>query len=172
MRLFTALSLDSTQKREIYEWRESQLPKLSPSTPPDNYHMTLAFYGEIQSGQIEALAEHLDAAIKKLNPPMFQLSLDELSYWPHKNMLWLCPKVWPQALEDLANKQRQIGTKFGVKKSTRKYLPHISLARNLIAPPADLPKVDIPVCLNKITLFESNRGDSRMHYHSLMDWPL
>jgi 2'-5' RNA ligase len=172
MRLFTALSLDNTQKREIYEWRESQLPGLAPCIPPDNYHVTLAFYGEIKSGQIESLVDRLDESFLKKKPQSIELDLQEVSYWPTKKMLWVRPTSWPKTLDQMAKKHIQVGTQFGAKLSKRDYLPHITIARNLDSAPTKLPEIDLTLRVSKVTLFESIRGNGRMHYHSLIDWQL
>ena len=49
--------------------------------PPENYHLTLRFIGEVEGG----LADDLDAALGKISAPAFDVSLTELGFFSRKD---------------------------------------------------------------------------------------
>ena len=56
MRTFFGLEPNAQSKLAIETWRDKALPGLSGAVPTVNFHITLAFLGNIESADIESLS--------------------------------------------------------------------------------------------------------------------
>lgn len=173
MRLFTALEINTADRQAIYNWADRYLMLPAKQVAHTNYHVTLAFFGEIKNESIESLAEQLD--LLHANTPInsFTLRLDQVAFWPKTGIIWIGPRNWPQTLTKLAASHASIGSRYGAKKSHRQYQPHISLTRGAdsLSPPLLEPEIDIAI--THVTLYESQRNASgKIDYQSVERWPL
>lgn len=100
--------------------------ELATLLPPDSFHLTLAFLDEVDSFTLQAVHEAMEA----LQLPAFALDLAGLDVFggskPHA--------VWARAAENpaLSALQAKVETaarRAGVTIPTRRFVPHVSLAR-------------------------------------------
>ncbi|WP_197414313.1 RNA 2',3'-cyclic phosphodiesterase [Lacimicrobium alkaliphilum] len=169
MRLFFGLELTPSVKLSIEKWREINLPPLAGPVPAANFHITLAFLGTVPVHQQEALLAQAD----RLTNQAFNLTIDQMGYWPRPRTLWIGPSVVPVALNNLAGNLSAIAGRLGLPGENRDYVPHISLYRKQASnPPVCLMQPDISASFEQFCLFESRPGRQGVQYHVLARWPL
>lgn len=125
MRLFVALSLPD-EVREQLALLEDRLPG-ARWVPPENFHITLRFIGEVDGGQ----AEDIDAELTSLYGEGFELSLAGLGHFGEGSKTRaLYARVEPtEPLLRLQQKVEQALQRTGCAPEGRKYKPHVTLAR-------------------------------------------
>lgn len=169
MRAFFALPLAEGTAIDLERWRDSKLPVFSRPVPRSNYHLTLAFLGEISERQcrdIQALAE-------SIRVPVFELRIDTTGYWPKQRIYYVAPSEVPDPLLELVNELSACAKRLSIRTNKRKYLPHLTLARRCDRPPpAALMAPDIRICCETFVLFESVGGRSGVRYDEVDRWDL
>ncbi|MBP6011721.1 MAG: RNA 2',3'-cyclic phosphodiesterase [Alphaproteobacteria bacterium] len=133
IRLFTAIEIP-----ESVRLRLSLLQGGVPGarwTPPENLHLTLRFIGEVD----EAVANDIDDVLSSLRARSFDLTLKAAGEFggrdPHALWVGVAPN---EALHHLVAKVESALQRMGLEAESRKYTPHVTLARLRDAP---LPKV-------------------------------
>ena len=124
IRLFAALSLPDEVCARLQSlqmgldgWRLS---------PPQNFHITLAFFGEVS----EAQATDLDAALSAVEGPGFDIWLDGVDvFGGGKPRLAYAAVRSDPALSHLRDKVRQAGRTAGLEIAAERYVPHVTLGR-------------------------------------------
>ena len=99
---------------------------------PGNFHVTLRFIGEVNEG----LASDIDAALLRLSSPRFRMQLLGVGQFGTR-MLWAGVEK-SSALLQLQGKVESALQRLGLPPETRRFTPHVSLAR--LRPPLG-PKV-------------------------------
>jgi len=169
MRLFLGFSAGGAE-RNIYELcqRLSAPGALLPQptlrwVPAENWHVTLAFLGEVATSRLANLTAALEPVAASF-PPL-QLRLDHLQWFPaptRARMLVLAAST-ADASDPLHELQRQLVQALrveGFHTERRAYRPHLTLARLRGAhkqfTPAPLPEIaPLSLELAGLTLFES-----------------
>ena len=131
---------------------------------PLDLHVTLVFIGSADSGLLPCIEAAADAVA--LAP--FWLSLDQLCNWP-KQQLWLARPVETPALFDLVSQVQQHLLACGLQPESRRYRPHITLARK--APPIAARPLALRWQVQDFVLAASAPGRSPS-YRILRRWPL
>ena len=90
---------------------------------PGNYHLTLRFIGEVDEG----MASDIDAALLQIRAPRFEVSLAGVGHFGDR-MLWAGVDKSPP-LVHLRDKVESALVRLGLPPETRRYAPHVSLAR-------------------------------------------
>ncbi len=90
---------------------------------PGNYHLTLRFIGEVDEG----VASDIDAALLQIRAPRFAVSLAGIGRFGDR-MLWAGVDKSPP-LVHLRDKVESALVRLGLPAETRRYAPHVSLAR-------------------------------------------
>jgi 2'-5' RNA ligase len=93
--------------------------------PPANYHVTMAFLGEVA---ITDLAE-IQAAAQRVRVVPFELQLTHTGYWPNTQIAWLGADGCPPELSGMVNALTTELIAIGIQPQTEPYEPHVSLAR-------------------------------------------
>jgi 2'-5' RNA ligase len=176
MRLFVGIPLPE-------DIREA-LTRLAAGVPgarwiwPENYHLTLRFIGEVDGPEIDDVAEALAAVAA---PPL-DLQLDGVGYFGDRRrpkVLWAGVVANPD-LDHLQKRVERRVCEAGVAPETRKYHPHVTLARLRGAP---FKRVGGFLEMNgafqtrsfaadKFVLFESRLGNQGSAYIPQVDYPL
>ena len=159
MRLFIALELPEETRaavnrdaREIAQrWTSGRL------TAPENYHLTLAFLGEVPADRLAAVTEAMEACP---SPPL-ALAVDEPGRFRQRDGDVIWRKI--RGGNALASLQRRLARELerrGFSLEKRPYVPHLTVARKAVFPGDALPGAwegweSIPFSAEGMTLFRS-----------------
>lgn len=124
IRLFTALEIPG----DIAE----QLSRLQHGLPGarwierEAFHLTLCFIGEVT----EPVAEEIDQALSRIKTSPFDIQLHGISEFGHKKPYAIWAGVSEiEALRTLQTEQETLLRRLRIDLETRKYTPHVTLAR-------------------------------------------
>lgn len=96
-------------------------------TPAENWHVTLAFYGEVGEGRAEVLAEHMSGIAADAAP--FDLELTGAGVFAHRT-LWAGVGGDVAAVQGLVAGCREAGDAVGARQDDRvRSRPHVTLGR-------------------------------------------
>ncbi len=130
-RLFTALEIPRFVGESIANLRGG----LSGARWIDveNYHITLCFIGDVD----ERAAHDAAYALGAVRPRAVSVALDQLTYFGGDRPRAIVAKARPEsALMELQAEQEKLLRRFGISTESRKYIPHVTLARLRGATPA------------------------------------
>ena len=130
VRLFTAVPLPETVRQQLL-LASGGVPGARWSEP-HNMHITLRFIGEVDRG----VAEDCALALEAVTAPAFQLTIAGVGQFgagTHARVLWAGVEK-NAALGHLRDKVESVLVRTGLEPETRKYAPHITLARLKDAP--------------------------------------
>jgi 2'-5' RNA ligase len=170
-RLFFALWPNETVSSHL-----SQLSQVITDTqgimgkmiPPINWHITLAFLGDINM----ATKQCLQQAATTVKGREFNLSLDQLDYWPKTHILWLGASQTPEPLAQLVIQLTTALQSCGYHPEKRSFHPHITLMRkaNRIK---KLPNITpIAWSVQDFCLVCSTLTTGGAHYEIITQWTL
>ncbi|WP_031045190.1 RNA 2',3'-cyclic phosphodiesterase [Streptomyces sp. NRRL F-5650] len=98
-------------------------------TGRDGWHLTLAFYGEVDDGVVPDLAARLERAARRTPP--FELALRGGGQFGRGRALWVGAEGGLATLRLLAGRAESAGRRAGVDMGGhRRYRPHLTLARS------------------------------------------
>lgn len=175
MRLFAALDLSGEHRRLL-----SSLRRPIPGVtwyPPETYHLTLRFIGDITS---RPLLEEIDHALASVEGAAFAIEPSGvgISTPPARARLWA--GVRPS--DALARLQSRIETalrRAGLPAEKKRFQPHIALAALGGAPDAETIQWmqghnlmrGTPATIGHFTLFRSHRSHDAPVYESCAEYP-
>ncbi|MFC7332446.1 RNA 2',3'-cyclic phosphodiesterase [Rhodocista pekingensis] len=177
IRLFVGLPLPEPSR--------DRLSRLGPGfpgarrVPPENFHLTLRFIGEVDEGT----AQDIDAALDLVTAPPFPLMLEGLGQFGRggrPRALW-AGVARSEALAHLRDKVESAVVRAGQPAEERKFMPHVTLARLTAEAPAHKVGRFIaenglfregPLTVDRFVLFESVLGKGGSIYHELRSYPL
>jgi RNA 2',3'-cyclic 3'-phosphodiesterase len=178
MRIFFALDLAPATKLAVENWRDTSfggvaVKGMAHAVPSANFHLTLAFVGEVDEPKLERLCSSVDQALKCSPIQADSFMLNEPGYWQRPGILWLGMRQCPQSLLALATTLQGLGAQVGGKREARKFQPHITLFRNCKRPPpAPLEAPEFRCGYNEFVLMESRQGKRGVSYQGLQYWQL
>ncbi len=146
--------------------------------PPENYHLTLRFIGEVVPHQ----AEEIDLALATLRAKAFDLTLAGLGTFAkggRDTQLWTGVDRNP-ALDLLQAKVEQALQRAGLAPERRRFTPHVTLARLDNAAPGKLAEFvqthnlfrAEPLPISHFCLFSSRLGKEASVYTAEVEYPL
>lgn len=169
MRAFFAFKPPPKICLAMESWRRLNWPLLERPVPVANYHVTLAFLGDINEPQLEALIDKASA----VELPGFKLTLDTTGFWSKTGILWLGPSAPPPALNQLAQALGGIARSCQIPVARSEFKPHLTLARRVHpAPVAPLQVPEFSCACSSFALYESSQGKHGVSYHSVAEWSL
>ncbi len=173
MRVFFGLEIPAERVVDIADWRDRELHCDGRPVPPRNFHITVAFLGHIEAGNLDALLRDTDESAAAGNVAPFTLTLDQVGYFQRPGIFWLGSSRTPAALESLAGSLRVVAANNGGKLERRSLQPHVTLFRRCTEPPPAPPSVPvIELQWRHFTLFESVQGRHNVHYQPIAHWSL
>jgi 2'-5' RNA ligase len=173
MRLFFALPIAPSLQLQIDQWCDQELATSGDRVPIGNFHLTLAFLGELQSSCLERLCLLCEEALSSIAPPApSTLEIDQFGFWPRPRVFWIGPSQWPDLLTRMAAKLAQAGSIVGARKSRQPYSPHITVVRHCTAAPPPLHRPNLLIPIDQVTLFESVPTRHGVRYQALEQWSL
>ena len=175
IRLFVALELPETVR--------DRLVGLQGGIPgarwahDDQLHLTLRFIGEVD----ENVAHDIDDALVSIRAPGFELELSGVGEFGGKNprALWAGVRA-NGALMHLQKKVETALQRIGLEPETRKFSPHVTLARLRGAPREKVMQflseyglfASGPFRIARFVLFSSHQGSGGSVYHAERIYPL
>ncbi|MGD9649576.1 MAG: RNA 2',3'-cyclic phosphodiesterase [Dongiaceae bacterium] len=146
--------------------------------PPENYHLTLRFIGEVDNGK----AEDIDTMLLQIQAPAFELILRGVAQF---GPLESAHSVWASversdALYHLRDKVESAVVRAGAEPDHRRFTPHVTLGRLKYSPPDRLEQYlsyhqgfkTPPVPVNDFVLYSSHLGSKGASYEQLAVYPL
>ena len=176
MRLFVALDLPFALREKLS--RLAGGLQGARWVPPDNYHLTLRFLGEVSN----LVAEDIDQALAALRARRFTLALSGTGTFERSGRtvtLW-AGIVREPALDHLQTKIETALQRAGLPAEKRRFQPHISLARVDNVPPDRLAGWvqahnllrSEPAPIEHFTLFSSQLGHEQPVYTPEVEYAL
>jgi 2'-5' RNA ligase len=176
MRLFVGLVLP-----EPVRWQLGLLCTGLPGVrwvPPENFHLTLRFIGEVDGGTLD----DVDAALAGIRARRFSLTLGGVGHFgsgQQVRALWAGVGREP-ALQHLRDKVESAVVRAGLPPEGKKFTPHVTLSFSKGAP---LPKLQAflahhslfrtaPFEVTHFTLFSSFLGHEHASYHAERSYEL
>jgi 2'-5' RNA ligase len=173
MRLFFALEPPTELAIKISDWRDQHLRQIGRPVPAANFHITLAFLGELGEQQLERLCQETDELLQRREFSGASLVLNQLGYWHKPGICWLGPENWPSSLTKLARGLEERGTALGCKRKRSQYQAHLTLSRGCQTPPP--APATVPEFLwdyQRFCLMESHQGRQGVSYQPIAEWTL
>lgn len=147
-------------------------------TPPEQFHLTLSFIGEVDGSTFLDIRE----ALAEVSFPRFSLQLQGVGFFPPRGQ----PRIiWAgvEKSEPLHLLQRKITTRLfhlGLEPDNRKFSPHLTLARLQQTPAAKVGKYlannglfrTDPFVVDQFNLYSSLLGRSAALHQIEHDYPL
>ncbi len=147
-------------------------------TPPEQFHLTLCFIGEVDGSTFLDIRE----ALAEITVPQFSLQLQGVGFFPPRGQ----PRViWAgiQKSEPLHLLQRKITTRLfhlGLEPDNRKFSPHVTLARLQQTPAAKVGKYlqnsglfrSMPYLVDQFSLYSSVLGRAGASHRIEQRYPL
>lgn len=176
IRLFVAVPLPSEIRRQL-----ASLALGVPGArwvPEENFHVTLRFIGEVP----HSTASDIDSMLAGIRAPGFEMWLGGVD---HFGPLRKARAVWAgvqknAALQHLHDKIESAVVRAGLPRETRKFVPHVTLARikgetghhlaNFLA--ANSLFRTGPIDVDRFVLYASHMGREGVVYEELTDYSL
>jgi 2'-5' RNA ligase len=124
---------------------------------PERWHVTLAFLGELRSGQVHRLRDELAPLAASAAP--FELVVNEPGVFPsavRPRVLWVGLGGEVGALTDLAAGVRRAARQARIELDRKPFRPHITVARVR----RELPQQDLPHILRKLSAADGRRWEA------------
>ena len=175
IRLFTAIKVPE-QLRMRLSLLQGGVPGARWS-PAENLHLTLRFIGEVD----EAFANDIDDVLSGLRAPSFELTLKGAGEFGGRDAHALWIGVAPnEALYRLVAKIESALQRMGLEAETRKYTPHVTLARLRDAPAAKVREFlgahalfdSGPFAVRAFELYSSHQSAHGSLYRAERTYPL
>lgn len=134
----------------------------------DSLHLTLSFIGEVEPGQVAALA----AVAGAVRAAAFAFELDQCGAWQGNRIVWLAPSRPVAALQALAATLDTGLRAAGFAPERRPFRPHVTLLRKA---EAEVPAPDWPPLrweAKAFCLLASQRSNAGARYQVLGKWEL
>ena len=167
-RLFFALWPSEDVRAGLAEVMASLHVRRAKPVPAENLHITLLFLGSV-TAQTRICAEKIAAGIAG-HP--FELSLDQIGFWPQSGILWLGARELPESLVALARDLRHGIAGCGIDLDARPFKPHVTLMRKALVVRRERPLGAVAWRVDDFVLVESKTTRDGSHYQVLTSWRL
>jgi 2'-5' RNA ligase len=169
VRLFFAALPDAATCERVAAAADSlPLELTAQRVPRDNYHVTLAFVGEIAVSRLPTLL----GIGRAQQIPEFSLRFDAYEYWPKPEVVVAAARAIPHALERLWRELHQELANHQLALDPKRLRPHVTLARKVSQAPVlqAMSVFDWPV--SEFCLMRSDASGVRSAYTVVDTWPL
>lgn len=170
MRAFFGLSPNAETKLAIQTWRNNAFPDLHAPVPEANFHVTLAFLGNVSVEQLDTINHLIDQTPKVTT---FDVSLNQLGYWSKPKAFWLgCQQTAPEHTR-LVTLIHGIANQSGLQLQQQEYVTHLTLARKCkVKPPEPVVPANFQWHVDQFHLFESISSSQGVYYAIRQSWPM
>jgi 2'-5' RNA ligase len=164
MRLFFALWPDEDVTRQLTEMAcQLKLESGSRRLDPKNYHVTLAFVGEVPATKLAVLRQ----IGRSLRAPRFTFTCDSIEFWRESKVVVAAAHVAPLGLLDLA---MQLNDAIG--SPAERLRAHVTLARKVTQAPVQQAMLPVVWRATTFSLIRSDTGGVESAYTVLDTWSL
>lgn len=168
-RLFFALWPNDAERDQLLDTIRVPLVRLGGRpVPRHNLHMTLAFVGAVASERFDDLGEIAAAVAHAARAPL-GVTLDHLQHWVRSKLVCAVPSQDPAEVRDLANPLVMRLRAGGFPMEARAFRPHVTIARDVVAPAATQDLAPVRWNFESFALVESA---PRSRYRVLETWTL
>ena len=168
MRLFFAVFPERETRRLIASAAaELMLRDGARPVPCENYHLTLAFVGDVSDAQAASLR-----SIGPLEVPAFSVRFDIYEHWPRSEVVVLGASKCPPALQDLQCKLRGELARHDLAADPRPFHPHVTIARKAVQAPVQQAMSGFLWKVTAFQLVRSVRASAGSTYTVLDHWSL
>ena len=181
IRLFIALELSMTQRKEVGEFQEKVKRHLSNVrwVKRENIHLTLKFLGETEDARVEQVKAAVNAACSDVEP--FLIRYGESGVFPtvkKARIFWVGVKEGQDSLGNFVEIIEEEMAGLGYRKEKRPFHPHLTIGRARNAPPENsinkyltegISFESSSMTINKVVLFESRLNRSGAIYRPLYE---
>jgi len=136
--------------------------------PAENYHMTIAFAGEVSREQAAALR----AAGAAVRCPSFEVTFDAYEYWRKSEVAVALASDCPAALLELHHALRAHVDRLGLRADPSAFRAHVTLARKVTQAPVVKPMSRLSLAVRDFQLVRSARSAEGSVYTVVDSWPL
>jgi 2'-5' RNA ligase len=150
-RLFLGLGFDPDQTHSIIDWRSRALTPSANDVRAHNLHVTLAFLGQVNDSQVDALLPLLDA----IEWSVFSETFSICGYWGKPKIHFIAPHTPSQQLVKLAADCERAARTVNIPIAKRDYQPHVTLQRKITTPVPALFDPNITFTFDEFHLYES-----------------
>jgi 2'-5' RNA ligase len=167
MRLFFA----TTPSLAAVEALRCVAPSLGPCArlvPQQNYHVTLAFVGEVAHEALDSICQIGAACVGS-----FSVSLTSREYWPRAQVVVAAADHVEAGVAGIALRlQAAIAGYRAPGRDEPPWRPHVTLARKVLQAPVSHAMSAIAWTSSSFSLFTSERREGRSVYTVVDTWPL
>lgn len=164
MRLFFALWPDADIAAQFAQVaRQFNLGTRGRSVDPKNYHVTLAFVGEVPAAKLAGL----QLIAQSLRVPRFTLTCDAIEFWREPRVVVAAAGAAPPGLIELSSKLNH-----GIGSAQERLRAHVTLARKVAQAPVLQAMSPIAWTATHFSLIRSDTGGVESAYTVLDTWPL
>ena len=163
MRLFIGINFSETTRLGLVVLQDELCTKSRGGnfTLPENLHLTLAFLGDCNDADRKAI----QAAMDKINFDTFDIEIDNLGRFKRAGGdIWWAGMAECEPLTTLHNNLTKALTTAGFTLETRKYSPHITLARQVITTEQPRQFTPISETITFIDLIQYTRVSGKLTY--------
>jgi RNA 2',3'-cyclic 3'-phosphodiesterase len=179
-RLFFAVELSPKIQTQLLACQQQLSSLDAVVVKAENLHLTLCFLGNTANDQLQNIIDNFQAVAL----PSFEISLDQLTYWPKPSILAAEASSNPDnsltKLKQLIEKQLTDMQIFNFDKQAFK--PHITLFRQLQQPPETclnfylqaekIQQKKQTMKVESISLMQTISRAGGYYYQTLAEWPL
>ncbi|MDX1443638.1 MAG: RNA 2',3'-cyclic phosphodiesterase [Gammaproteobacteria bacterium] len=168
-RLFFALWPDEPTRTAISEVAATAVPEAGGKpVPPDNYHITLRFLGNVDEKKMKSLRKAAELTFGMEQ----HIRLDRLGFWEGPGVVWLgCQKSQDDLLRLVVNLNTELGG-VGFPHENRPFRPHVTLARKGEQEPTTPLARGLDWHSSEFVLVASTQDDKGSKYEVLERYPL
>jgi RNA 2',3'-cyclic 3'-phosphodiesterase len=134
----------------------------------ENYHMTVAFAGEVSREQATALRT-IGAAVRH---PSFEVQFDAYEYWQPSGVVVAAARECPQALRELHRVLRAGFDRLALPADSATFRAHVTLARKITQAPVLAAMCKFSWMVRDFQLISSARSAEGSVYTVVDSWPL
>jgi 2'-5' RNA ligase len=169
LRLFFAAMPDPVVREQIATASQSlSLERGARRVPRENYHMTLAFVGDVAASRLPVMLQ-VGAAQKER---AFSVTFDEYEYWPKPGVIVAAARLIPAELHRLWWQLHHELAGHGWALESERLRPHVTLARKVSQPPVLQAMSEVDWRVRDFCLMRSDTSGIRSAYTVVDTWSL
>ena len=167
-RVFFALIPDAKAMNEIVALQAMYQDTEARYSSIDKLHLTLLFLGSIDNETLECIK----TSAANVSSPAFKFEFDNTGIFKRTQILWLGASETHKSLDNLYRSLIKALIHCGIQTETRKFKPHITLARKYRAKHYNKPATNIQMAVTHFYLMESIPVEGGVRYEIMETYPL